>query len=202
MNKTLILLGLVCLAFAATEVAVEDHVHVLTTGNFDDFVKENEFVLVKFYAPWCGHCKSMAPEYSKASEELTQEGSAAKMAKVDATVETELAQRFGVSGYPTLKFFVNGEAVEYNGGRKGPEIKAWILKRTGSVSTEIKSADELNEFKTKNKVAVIYYGESESDAEWSAFRSVAMENDSIAFGHIFNNDAKGGVSGHTAILYK
>lgn len=175
-QKTLIFLGLLVLTLSV-EVTVEDHVNILTTSTFDDFLKENEFVLVKFYAPWCGHCKQMAPEFSKASEELQQEGSNAKFAKVDATVETELAQRFGVSGYPSVKFFINGEPIEFNGGRKAPEIKAWVQKRTGAVTKELTTEEEVTKFKEGNQVAFIYFGDSDKDTEWPAFRATAMEND-------------------------
>jgi len=66
-------------------------------------------------APWCGHCKHLAPFYAKAAKRLAESGSSIKLAKVDATEELSLAEKHGVQGYPTLKFFTKGNVIPYNG---------------------------------------------------------------------------------------
>jgi protein disulfide-isomerase A6 len=90
---------------------------VLTASNFQDkVIKSKDIYLVEFYAPWCGHCKSLAPEFEKAAKAL--EGMM-YMGAVDMTTEQSVGSPYGISGYPTLKFFGPNKAkpVDYSGAR-------------------------------------------------------------------------------------
>jgi protein disulfide-isomerase A6 len=72
--------------------ASDKDVIVLDSNNFDELVLGSKDIwMVEFYAPWCGHCKKLEPEWNEAASKL--KGSV-KLGKVDATVESSLAQRF------------------------------------------------------------------------------------------------------------
>jgi protein disulfide-isomerase A6 len=87
----------------STETTYEGDVTVLTVGNFEREVMMNEDMwLVEFYAPWCGHCKQLAPEWEKAATTLKGK---VKLGKVDATVEKQLGDKYEVKGFPTIKVF-------------------------------------------------------------------------------------------------
>lgn len=106
--------------------AEEDNVVVLTTATFDEFIAKYENILVEFYAPWCGHCKKLAPEYAKAAKALKEIATPVPLVKVDATAEKELAKKYGVRGYPTLKWFRKGAVTDYKGGRTEQTIVDWV----------------------------------------------------------------------------
>jgi len=109
----------------------------LGSSNFDDHLKTHTKTLVKFYAPWCGHCKEMAPKYEEAEKILRPKG--ISLVKVDGTEERELGKRFSVDGYPTLIWMEDGEQFPYNGGRGTEDIVDWVTAMTGPVVHEVTS---------------------------------------------------------------
>jgi protein disulfide-isomerase A6 len=110
----------------------------LTPDNFDKIVKGDKHALVEFYAPWCGHCKRMVGEY-KTLGEMVQSDPALKgrvvVAKVNADEHRSLGERFGVSGFPTIKYFPRGKAVNkdnaeaYNGARTSDQFLDFLKKK-------------------------------------------------------------------------
>jgi len=107
----------------------DDKVIALDNASFHVAIEANERVLVEFYAPWCGHCKKLEPEFEKAAAIVHSEALKTILAKVDATVEKDLAKKFNVSGYPTLYYFFKGEHKSYKGPRDASGIADYVRKR-------------------------------------------------------------------------
>lgn len=126
------LLLAVLLSTAAIYTNANEVVTILTDYNFDSVVDGSHSVLVEFYAPWCGHCKSLAPEYELVAQTFNKK-SGVIIANLDATAATKVAKRFDVSGFPTLKWFPRGSTTpeEYNGGRSATDFIDFINGRTG-----------------------------------------------------------------------
>eukprot|EP01100_Stratorugosa_tubuloviscum_P004125 TRINITY_DN201_c0_g3_i1.p1 TRINITY_DN201_c0_g3~~TRINITY_DN201_c0_g3_i1.p1 ORF type:complete len:494 (+),score=274.90 TRINITY_DN201_c0_g3_i1:78-1559(+) len=150
----------------------ESDVLVLNKGNIDEVIKNNEHLLIEFYAPWCGHCKSLTPHWAKAATQL--KGSAA-LGKVDCTIETELAKRFGVSGFPTIFYFNKGQQSKYNGGRTADAIVSWLRKKVQPVVRSISNVEEVQQLiSNPSETTVIGYFNNEMNNHF-----IKIANDEI-----------------------
>lgn len=112
----------------------------LEPSNFDDIVlKSGKPALVEFFAPWCGHCKNLAPVYEELATVFQHASNKVSVAKVDADNHKSLGKRFGVSGFPTLKWFdgKSDKPVDYNGGRDLESLSKFITEKT-SIKPKIK----------------------------------------------------------------
>jgi len=188
-------------AYAADEEAASD-VLVLTKDNFDQSIKEHELIMVEFYAPWCGHCKALAPEYEKAATELKD--TKAFLAKVDCTVESDICSSQGVQGYPTLKVFRDGHPSEFNKARKADAIVGYMQKQLLPALSDV-TADNFDEFKSKDKVVVIGFFKDDSSDPFIHLKNVANKlRDDFLFGASTDEKLakKQGVQVPGIVLYK
>jgi protein disulfide-isomerase-like protein len=94
---------------------------------------------------WCGHCKNLAPHYERAAQAFRDSSSSGvvRLAAVDADAHPNLGHRFGVKGFPTIKFFAakSTEGEEYSGARTAEGITTWINNKLHTDVTAPASAD-------------------------------------------------------------
>ena len=161
-------------------------VKVLVGKNFHEVaMDETKDVLVEFYAPWCGHCQALAPEYVKAAAILREQEAEVRLAKVDVTKEKKLGERFNIEGFPTLKYFQNGRPSDYEGPREAKGIVDWLDKKTGPPFLEVNSKAEIEKaLEEKQAIVVGLFGDEEETKVHKAasvFKEVAAAVGDIDF---------------------
>lgn len=111
-----------------------------------------------------------------------------KLAKVDATEEGELAEQFGVRGYPTLKFFRSSNPIDYNGGRQADDIVAWLDKKTGPAAKNLDAVEAVEVFLKDTPVVVIGFFKDRETKDAKAFLGAANAIDEYPFGITSNEE--------------
>jgi protein disulfide-isomerase A6 len=123
---------------AAIAVVTASNVVDLTPDNFDDVVGTGKPALVEFFAPWCGHCKNLAPIYEELADAFAHAKDKVVIAKVDADAHKALGSKYGVKGFPTLKWFdAKGNPESYESGRELLDLVGFVTKQSG-VKSKIK----------------------------------------------------------------
>jgi len=170
----------------------------LDKNNFAKEVFGSEHVwLVEFYAPWCGHCKSLAPEYEKLAKNL---GGVVKIGAVNADVEKELAGAYGIKGFPTIKLFpskikqsTNGkgydkEAIDYNGQRTASAMSEFALSHLPNFVSPVSSASR-DKFFTSDLSKVLLF--SNKKEVTSLFKALAVDfHFGLNFGFVRDTEKK------------
>ncbi|KAI0320802.1 disulfide isomerase [Amylostereum chailletii] len=186
----------------ASHVLADGDVIDLTESNFKSVVDPEPLILVEFFAPWCGHCKALAPHYEEAATALKEKD--IKLAKVDCVDQADLCQSHGVQGYPTLKLFRNGEPSEYGGNRKADGIISYMIKQSLPAVAAV-TAETLDEFKKADKIVAIAYLSSSTDAPAPQFSATAEKHrEDYLFGLSTDEDAieAAGVTPPAIVLYR
>ena len=122
----------------------DEPVKVVVAKNFDEIVNDpTKDVLIEFYAPWCGHCKSLAPKYDELGSKLKKESDIV-IAKMDATAN-DVPPQYQVQGFPTLFFAPKNNKMspkQYQGGREVNDFITYLAKE---------ATDELSGFDRAGK---------------------------------------------------
>ena len=111
---------LVACAFANQEGLVS-----LTDETFKQYKEKPTAMLVKFFAPWCGHCKRLAPTYAELADAM-KENEKIIIAEVNCEENKKTCQENEIRGYPTVKLFQGAETIKYDKQRTIEDFKAFI----------------------------------------------------------------------------
>jgi len=139
------------LSYCDEAALAEEDVFVITDANHDELIAKHPMILLELYAPWCGHCKRLAPEFAAAATKLKKAGSDVILAKLDATQEKKAASNYKFQGFPTLRFLREGHAIEYTGERTFDSIVQWVNKKSVPTAIVLSSQAEITEVAQKSK---------------------------------------------------
>lgn len=144
---------------SSAQLSADGTVLELDDKNFDSAISSFDFILVDFYAPWCGHCKKLSPELDVAAPKLAGLNKPIVVAKINADKYTRLAAKYDIDGYPTLKMFMHGVPIDYNGPRKADLLVRYLKKFVAPDVSVLESDSAITEFvETAGKQFSIFIG--------------------------------------------
>ncbi|XP_010149394.1 PREDICTED: endoplasmic reticulum resident protein 44-like, partial [Eurypyga helias] len=149
----------------------------LDSGNIDDILNNADVALVNFYADWCRFSQMLHPIFEEASNVIKEEypdKNQVVFARVDCDQHSDIAQRYRISKYPTLKLFRNGMMMkrEYRGQRSVTAIADYIRQQKSNPIREVQDLEEISSLDRSRRNIVGYFEQKDSD-NYRTFERVA-----------------------------
>lgn len=172
----------------SSSVIRKDHVFILEDSSFNDFIKTEASVLVLFYAPWCHWCRELLPRYAEAASLLSSQTVPVKLAQIDATKNQKVGDQNDITIFPTIKFFLDGQPHQYDGGRKAPEIVKWVTThlKTEIVISNDKQLDTLMASNRDIPTLIAHFDKSieKENSSRKTFLALSRKLDNIGFADV------------------
>ncbi|CAH2307173.1 disulfide-isomerase of the testis, partial [Pelobates cultripes] len=175
------------------KIKEDEDVLVLTGSNFNRALKENKYLLVKFYIALSGPSQTVKEEFSIAASQLKKESSDVRLGQVDITQEKDLGKEFKIKEFPTMKLFIDGDRsnpVDCKGVRTASAFVTWLRRRMGQSFVYLNTTNHLESFIQSDKVAVVgffkYIGGSGKIR--SSFGGAARDIPEFPFGVVSNEE--------------
>lgn len=186
------MIGKLILAICLVQALSASDVIELKDSNFDSEIRRYDVALVKFYAPWCGHCKRMAPEFDTASGVLKRDDNPVALIKVDCTVETKTCSKHSVSGYPTLKIFKAGVvASDYQGPRESDGIIKYMRTKAGPSSKNLENVAMAEKFLSNSEHSIVGFFKSADSSFLAEFKKLADQlSENYRFAYTTNAEVR------------
>lgn len=146
----------------------------LTTEKFQSEVTmSRDQWLIKFYAPWCGHCQAMAPNWTQLAKEMKGR---LNIGEVNCDIEKRLCKDVQLGGYPTILFFRGGERVEYNGLRGLGDLVTYANKaiEAGEGVKDINEEQFKELEKTEEVIFVYFYDQATTSEDFAALERLTL----------------------------
>ncbi|KAM9305530.1 protein disulfide-isomerase-like protein of the testis [Gastrophryne carolinensis] len=191
----------------APKIKEEDNVLLLTGSNFSRALKENIYLLVKFYITLSASSQTVKEAFSVAAGQLKEDQSNIRFGQVDVSEEKDLAKEFNIKEFPTFKLFVNGDRnkpIDCKGVRTAPSFVTWIKRRIGPSSFLLNTTDQYESFIQTDTVTVVGFFKDPKSHLAEHFSEAAKNIPELNFGYVGNEDiiSKLGFNGNMVAVYK
>ncbi|XP_055127655.2 endoplasmic reticulum resident protein 44 isoform X2 [Symphalangus syndactylus] len=179
----------------------------LDTENIDEILNNADVALVNFYADWCRFSQMLHPIFEEASDVIKEEfpnENQVVFARVDCDQHSDIAQRYRISKYPTLKLFRNGMMMkrEYRGQRSVKALADYIRQQKSDPIQEIRDLAEITTLDRSKRNIIGYFEQKDSD-NYRVFERVAnILHDDCAFLSAFGDVSKPERYSGDNIIYK